>query len=96
MSDVQVALEQRDVWQPFERAGEGAWTVLYDSWDGRDGFKRLVGVLAPKKLRPDILTDRVHLPSLDYGAPGFMVSYRGGRKRRKYLRFGDDEGYEPS
>ncbi len=95
MSDVQVALEQRDVWQPFERAGDGAWTVLYDSWDGRDGFKRLVGVLAPKKLRPDILTDRVHLPSLDYGAPGFMVSYRGDRERRKYLRFGDDEGYEP-
>ena len=95
MSDVRVALEQRDVWQPFERAGEGAWTVLYESWEGRDGFRLLVGVLAPKRLRPDILSDRVHLPRLDYGAPGFMESYRGGRKQRKYLRFGDDQGYEP-
>ena len=95
MSDVQLALEQHDVWQPFERAGERAWTVLYESWEGKDEFSLLVGVLTPKRLRPDILSDRIHLPPHDFGRPGFVESYKGGRKRRKYLRFGDDEGYEP-
>lgn len=95
MSDVQIALEQREVRQAFESAGDGPWTVLYESWEGADGFKLLVGVLTPKRLRPDILSDHVHLPPLDFGAPGFMESYRGGRKHRKYLRYGDDEGYEP-
>ena len=95
MSDVRRALEQREVWQAFESAGDGPWTVLYESWDSQDGFKRVFGVLAPKRRRPEILSDDVHLPPLDFGAPGFMTSYRGGRTRRTYLRYGDDEGYEP-
>ena len=95
MSDVQVALEQREVRRALESAGDGPWTVLYESCDGRDGFRRMFGVLAPKRRRPDILSDNVHLPPLDFGAPGFMESYRGGRTRRTYLRYGDDEEYEP-
>lgn len=51
MSDVQVALEQCEVRQAFESVGDGPWTTLYESWEGRDGFRLLVGVLAPKKRR---------------------------------------------
>ena len=95
MSDVRVALEQRDVWQPFERAGERAWTVLYKYWEGEDERGLRLCVLAPKRLRPELLSDDCRLPSLDLGAPGFVESRRNGRRRVKYLKYGDDRGFEP-
>ena len=95
MSDVRVALEQRDVWQPFQRAGEAAWMVLYEYWEGEDERGLRSCVLAPKRLRSELLSHDCRLPSLDLGAPGFVESRRGGRRRVKYLRYGDDGGFEP-
>ena len=95
MSDVRIALEQREVWKLFESAGEDAWTVLHQSWEVEDAWGIRSCVLAPKRLRSEVLSGDCRLPSVDFGAPGFVESRKNGRRRVKYLRHGDDCGFEP-
>ena len=71
MSDVLAALEQGDVRQAFESAGDGPWTVLYESRKEGDLDVLRWSMLAPPSLRRDILADINRLPILDFGAPGF-------------------------
>ena len=95
MSDVPVALEQRDVRQAFESAGDGAWTVLYQSRKEGDLDVFQWSMLAPKSLRSAILADINCLPQIDFGAPGFDQIRDGDHERTQYERFGNDEGFEP-
>ena len=95
MSDVLAALEQGDVRQAFESAGDGPWTVLYESRKEGDLDVLRWSMLAPPSLRRDILADINRLPILDFGAPGFVQIRDGGHERTHYERFGGDEGFEP-
>ena len=95
MSDVLAALEQGDVRQAFESAGDGPWTVLYESRKEGDLDVLRWSMLAPPSLRRDILADINRLPVLDFGAPGFEQFSVGGYERTHYERFGNDEGFEP-
>ena len=95
MSDLQGVLEQRDVRQAFESAGDGPWTVLYRSWKDGDLEVFKWSMLAPRSLRRDILADINRLPRIDFGAPGFSQTGIGAQERTQYERFGDDEGFEP-
>ena len=88
-------LEQSEVREVFERAGEEAWTVLYESWDDEGARMQRFCVLAPRRMRTTILSDHYRLPGLDFGLPGFMESRRSGRRLVRYLRYGDENGFEP-
>ena len=95
MSDLPGVLEQRDVRRTFESAGDGPWTVLYESWKDGDLDVFQWSLLAPRSLRRDILADINRLPRIDFGAPGFSQTGIGAQDRTQYERFGDDEGFEP-
>ena len=95
MSDVHIALEQREVRQAFENAGEGPWTVLYESRTDDDPNVLQWCVLAPGGLRHAILGDVNRLPDCYFGAPGLFQMDDGDDERTQYKRFGDDEGFEP-
>ena len=71
MSDVLAALEQRDVRQAFESAGDGPWTVLCESRQEGDLDVLRWSMLAPRSLRRGILADINRLPRIGFGAPGF-------------------------
>ncbi len=95
MSDVLAVVEQRDVRQTFESAGDGPWTVLYES--AKDGDLDVLHwcLLAPKGRRHDIIDDNCHLPLIDFGAPGFSYTYGvSGIEQIEYERAVTD-GYEP-
>ena len=95
MSDVLAALEQRDVRQAFESAGDGPWTVLYESRRG-DDFKVLQWcLLAPKGRRHDIIDDNCRLPPLDFGAPGFSYTYGASSIEQIEYERANTDGYEP-
>ena len=64
MSDVLDALEQGDVRQVFESAGDGPWTVLCDFRKEGDLDVLWWSMLAPPSLRRDILADINRLPAL--------------------------------
>ena len=95
MSDVPEVFEQRDVRQAFESAGEGPWTVLYES--AKDGDLDVLrwSLLAPTRLRQDILAGDGHLPSLNFGAPGFSYMYDGGSITQIEYERAHPDGYEP-
>ena len=87
------ALEQRDLREAFERQGELAWTVLYETRRGEDALASQFCVLAPKQLNSEVLGEDFWLPDLDYCAPGLAES--GTNDGFEYLRFNDDRGFEP-
>ena len=95
MSDVPDVLEQSGVRQAFESAGEGPWTVLYES--ANDGDLKVLqwSLLAPTRLRQDILAGNGRLPSLDFGAPGFSYMYDGGSIKQIEYERAHPDGYEP-
>ena len=95
MSDVLAALEQSDVRQAFESAGDGPWTVLCESRQEGDLDVLRWSMLAPRSLRRGILADINRLPRIDFGAPGFGQIRDGDHERTQYERFGNDEGFEP-
>ncbi len=89
------ALRQSDVWQPFAKAGEEPWTLLYQYREGDTWHVLRSCILAPKALRPQVLTDNCWLPDVYLGTPSFEESYNEGHKRHEYFRFGDHTGFEP-
>lgn len=95
MSDTPIDLDQQEVREAFARAGEGPWTMLYESRKEGDVDVFQWCMLAPKRLRQHILADSCHLPVYDFGAPGFWESHSSGRRRVKYERYGYGEGFEP-
>ena len=96
MTDVRTVVEQSDVRRAFEGAGDGPWTVLYESW--KDGDLVVMcrwSMLAPRSLKREILADINRLPRIDFGTPAFFQTGFGTDERTRYERFGDDEGFEP-
>ena len=87
-------LKQETRRREFESMGDGAWTVVYSNWNSPDSNGGYFATLTPKKLRPDVVAKDSWDASKGSGEPGF-VEYYGRRPRRKYLRYGNDEGIEP-
>ena len=86
-------LEQRDLREAFERAGKLKWTVLYETSSGEDALACQFCVLAPKRLRSEVLGEDFWVPDLDHCAPGLVES--GTDDGYEYLRYGDTDGFEP-
>ena len=93
MSDVENALQQQEVRQAFESNGDGPWTVVYESRTDENPSVLQWCVLAPSRLRSEVLSDVNRLPSNDFGAPGFVGFYASDEV--EYFRYGGDEGFEP-
>lgn len=87
------ALEQRDLREAFERAGEQAWTVLYETRRAESAVACRFCVLVPKRFRSEVLEGDFWLPDLDQRRPG--LSEADTEDGYVYLRFGDDCGFEP-
>lgn len=92
----QVKLEQREQRRAIETAGESPWTVVYETWHDDDANGTWFAAFSPKRSRSQILSEVSWDIHTDDGAPGFVQYWDGqGRKRTKYLRFGNDSGIEP-
>ena len=86
-------LEQRELREAFESSGEQAWTVLYSMRRAEDALTSQFCVLAPKRLRSEVLGENFRIPDLDNCTPGLAESGTGDGF--EYWRVGDDSGFEP-
>ncbi len=87
------ALEQRDLREALENAGEQAWTMLYETRRAESAVAYRFCVLVPKRYRSEVLGEGFWLPDLDNCAPCLAES--GTDDGYEYWRLGDGSGFEP-
>ncbi|MEO9247475.1 hypothetical protein ABDK96_07270 [Citricoccus nitrophenolicus] len=96
-SDEEIArLDGQRLWEDFSRAGQGPWTVLYNSEDihKRPSSTAVYSVLAPPALRSKFLRETNWDVHIGHGQPGTLTSF-GDSPASTYVPFGNDEGWEP-
>lgn len=89
-------LDGQQLWEEFSRAGQGPWTVLYNSEDihKRPSSTVVYSVLAPPALRSDFLRQTDWDVRIGHGRPGTITDF-GDSQTTKYAPFGNDDGWEP-
>jgi hypothetical protein len=88
-------LRQIQIRKRFLENGATAWTTVHRSWHNSDNEGAKFAAFAPRSYRPIAIGKPNWDLSIGGGLPGFVQSYAGGRKRTRYLRFGNSPGIEP-